>query len=94
MWGKQDLEARVGLTDLISTKSHGTHQRPGSKSIPGRQKNSAHMLVGAIGKSIILAEREGFEPSDGSPHRLISSQVHSTTLPPLLIRSIYGIKMQ
>ena len=32
----------------------------------------------------VLAERVGFEPTDGSPHRLISSQVHSTTLPPLL----------
>ena len=31
----------------------------------------------------ILAEREGFEPSVGSHLRLISSQVHSTTLPPL-----------
>ena len=30
-----------------------------------------------------LAEREGFEPSVGLPLRLISSQVHSTTLPPL-----------
>ena len=43
-----------------------------------------------MGKSLFLsiligelAEREGFEPSDGLPHRLISSQVHSTTLPPL-----------
>jgi hypothetical protein len=33
-----------------------------------------------------LAEKEGFEPSVGSPLRLISSQVHSTTLPLLLIR--------
>ena len=32
----------------------------------------------------VLAERVGFEPTDGLPHRLISSQVHSTTLPPLL----------
>ena len=30
-----------------------------------------------------LAEREGFEPSVVLPLRLISSQVHSTTLPPL-----------
>lgn len=30
-----------------------------------------------------LAEREGFEPSVGIYLRLISSQVHSTTLPPL-----------
>ena len=33
---------------------------------------------------IVLAEREGFEPSVMLPPRLISSQVHSTTLPPLL----------
>jgi hypothetical protein len=32
-----------------------------------------------------MAEEEGFEPSVGSPLRLISSQVHSTTLPPLRI---------
>ena len=31
-----------------------------------------------------LAETEGFEPSVMLPPRLISSQVHSTTLPPLL----------
>ena len=31
-----------------------------------------------------LAEEEGFEPSVVLPLRLISSQVHSTTLPPLL----------
>ena len=31
----------------------------------------------------VLAEREGFEPSVPLTVRLISSQVHSTTLPPL-----------
>ena len=31
----------------------------------------------------LLEEREGFEPSVLSLVRLISSQVHSTTLPPL-----------
>jgi hypothetical protein len=30
-----------------------------------------------------MAERVGFEPTDALRHRLISSQVHSTTLPPL-----------
>ncbi len=30
-----------------------------------------------------LAERVGFEPTVGLHQRLISSQVHSTTLPPL-----------
>ncbi|MEN9374479.1 MAG: hypothetical protein RIR79_2031 [Pseudomonadota bacterium] len=33
---------------------------------------------------LILAEKVGFEPTVGSPLRLISSQVHSTTLPLLL----------
>ena len=32
----------------------------------------------------VLAERVGFEPTVVLPLRLISSQVHSTTLPPLL----------
>ena len=47
-----------------------------------------------------LAEREGFEPSDGLPHRLISSQVHSTTLPPLrdskarLYRGLFGFGLR
>ncbi|ABF07582.1 hypothetical protein Rmet_0696 [Cupriavidus metallidurans CH34] len=31
----------------------------------------------------VMAERVGFEPTVPSPVRLISSQVHSTTLPPL-----------
>jgi len=35
-------------------------------------------------EAFVLAEREGFEPSVMLPPRLISSQVHSTTLPPLL----------
>src|SRR5690606_21228131 len=38
---------------------------------------------------LFLAERVGFEPTVGSHLRLISSQVHSTTLPPL--RSKAGI---
>ena len=37
---------------------------------------------------LILAERVGFEPTVRSPVRLISSQVHSTTLPPLLVTII------
>ena len=35
------------------------------------------------GPFLFLAERVGFEPTDVLRHRLISSQVHSTTLPPL-----------
>ena len=39
----------------------------------------------------ILAERVGFEPTVRFNVRLISSQVHSTTLPPLrLLRSIHS----
>ena len=34
-------------------------------------------------EGLVLAERAGFEPAVGSHLRLISSQVHSTTLPPL-----------
>ncbi len=37
-----------------------------------------------------LAERVGFEPTDALRHRLISSQVHSTTLPPLRKRANYS----
>ena len=37
----------------------------------------------------ILAERVGFEPTVVLPLRLISSQVHSTTLPPLRV-SVLG----
>ena len=34
-----------------------------------------------------MAERVGFEPTVGSHLRLISSQVHSTTLPPLRVEN-------
>ena len=37
-------------------------------------------------EDLVLAEREGFEPSVVLPLRVISSQVHSTTLPPLRVR--------
>ena len=35
----------------------------------------------------LLAERVGFEPTVDSRLRLISSQVHSTTLPPLRVEN-------
>ena len=35
-----------------------------------------------------LAEGVGFEPTNGLPRLLISSQVHSTTLPPFLPVSV------
>ena len=40
------------------------------------------------GSLVVLAERVGFEPTVRSPVRLISSQVHSTTLPPLQVAII------
>ena len=47
------------------------------------EKKKPHYRIDS-GVSFVLAEREGFEPSVMLPPRLISSQVHSTTLPPLL----------
>src|SRR6185312_4031972 len=41
-----------------------------------------------VGASVFLAERVGFEPTVGFHLRLISSQVHSTTLPPLRNRGL------
>ena len=38
-----------------------------------------------------LAERVGFEPTVRLPVRLISSQVHSTTLPPLRVTKIISL---
>ena len=37
-----------------------------------------------------MAERVGFEPTVGLHLRLISSQVHSTTLPPLQMPLVVG----
>ena len=42
------------------------------------------MGLEAAWRLVLLAERVGFEPTVVLPLRLISSQVHSTTLPPLL----------
>ena len=47
---------------------------------PGR-RTKKKAPVGAF--FLGMAERVGFEPTVGSHQRLISSQVHSTTLPPL-----------
>jgi hypothetical protein len=41
--------------------------------------------------AVILAERVGFEPTVRLPVRLISSQVHSTTLPPLRVTKIISL---
>ena len=45
--------------------------------------NKAVVLPQSLIKLLTMAEREGFEPSVLLLVRLISSQVHSTTLPPL-----------
>ena len=42
-------------------------------------------------EEFVLAERVGFEPTVGSHLRLISSQVHSTTLPPLRVENVVVI---
>ena len=47
------------------------------------EKKKPHYQIDS-GVSFVLAERVGFEPTVVLPLRLISSQVHSTTLPPLL----------
>jgi site-specific DNA recombinase len=57
--------------------SRGEGFRTPKKSLPFM------VLASPAGAMNELAEREGFEPSVRLPVRLISSQVHSTTLPPL-----------
>ena len=54
------------------------------------------MLIRAYGSSLEchLAERVGFEPTVDSRPRLISSQVHSTTLPPLRVENQYFRKIE
>ena len=49
-----------------------------------RAKKKALRYVLNSCRALMLAERVGFEPTVVLPLRLISSQVHSTTLPPLL----------
>ena len=52
------------------------------------KKKKPHYQIDS-GVSFVLAERVGFEPTVVLPLRLISSQVHSTTLPPLLCVEAY-----
>ena len=68
------LRPRFGLS-AESFESRRTYAR----FSPNEKKPLAGLLF--------LAERVGFEPTVRSHVRLISSQVHSTTLPPLLIWS-------
>ncbi len=69
--------------------------------LPVGQKTKSPAFAGLFGESVLLiraywssleyllAERVGFEPTVGSHLRLISSQVHSTTLPPLRVENGY-----
>ena len=63
-------------------ESHPQGAQAPCSSVTSRNEKS-HL---AVAFSCSLAERVGFEPTVRSPVRLISSQVHSTTLPPLLNR--------
>ena len=72
----RNYRIKVSCTPWVSKFSCGIEQTPG---IP-RTKNKAPHRCEAL---VQLAEREGFEPSVRLHVRLISSQVHSTTLPPL-----------
>ncbi len=58
---------------------------PQQKAPRGAGPEAASSLLSRL-EVFVLAEEEGFEPSVVLPLRLISSQVHSTTLPPLRIR--------
>ena len=59
---------------LPMCRTEGSHQ-----VLPLRQKRKTPLA----GRFAFLAEREGFEPRYAIHVRLISSQVHSTALPPL-----------
>jgi predicted DNA binding CopG/RHH family protein len=49
----------------------------------GGTRPTPAIIIWATHPKMLLAERAGFEPAVGSHLRLISSQVHSATLPPL-----------
>ncbi len=61
-------------------------QRAGTKKPRVERGSERQATLLSRFEVFVLAEREGFEPSVVLPLRLISSQVHSTTLPPLLVR--------
>ena len=72
------------------------------RSAPSPDRRASHSvgrLVGIKTKRAVrrvnawyLAERVGFEPTVRLPVRLISSQVHSTTLPPLRVAKIISLR--
>ncbi len=69
------------LSGAIASKQPGkAFPLQAATGTPETEKPSA--VFTALG-FMFLAEREGFEPSVRSHVRLISSQVQSTTLPPL-----------
>jgi hypothetical protein len=58
----------------------GIRSRPGYAGLRAQKRSPS-----VAGASVLLAERVGFEPTVVLLLRLISSQVHSTTLPPLRV---------
>jgi hypothetical protein len=72
----------IASTRWPSPPTRRARRRPAPLSRSGMKKATLRWLFPCY-----LAERVGFEPTVRSHVRLISSQVHSTTLPPLQIRS-------
>ena len=70
--------------EICARSSHGRRrsQEPTAKSRRGAGRCAPARTLSRL-EGIVLAEREGFEPSIGFTLRRISSAVHSTTLPPL-----------
>ncbi len=87
---------KIKFARTISTHIKNTKSQFESKHMQTLQKQktriSTGLEAGYFTELQILEEREGFEPSVRSHARLISSQVHSTTLPPLLIGSITALE--
>ena len=67
---------------------HSHKSKSGAQSKKPRVVRGLRLPQGLLSRFevFVLAEQAGFEPSVVLPLRLISSQVNSTTLPPLLIR--------
>lgn len=63
----------------------GGHKIGHSPELPAKEESGkvAAPVVQRKDSKLFMAEREGFEPPVELPPRLISSQVHSATLPPL-----------
>jgi hypothetical protein len=77
---RQDAEANIGVADGPKGEAQDVPSNPEG---PRPSLSASKTKRPTRGRFVLLAEREGFEPSVVLPLRLISSQVHSTTLPPL-----------